>query len=122
MSETQFDVDALCVFKLMNGEVIVCEIVSEDEQQVTVRCAVRAIEIFTLEDGEVRYAQWIPFTEDLIILYRHGILAAAAPSDSMKEMYLNKMAEQETIEDPTSNEDTPVFRRLCRNHAFSTKK
>jgi hypothetical protein len=120
-----FNLDSLVVFKLMNGEVIVCEMVSEDEQQVNVRYAIQALE--TLIQGEipvVNFVQWIPFTDDLIVIYRHGILAAAPPSEEMKDMYLNKMAELETAEEDLlpSNEDTPVFRRQCRSTAFSGKK
>jgi hypothetical protein len=121
---SEFNLDSLVVFKLMNSEVILCEIVSEDEQQVTVRYAIRAIELFTAEDQEVRFVQWIPFTDDLIILYRHGVLAAAPPSDDMKQMYLNRMAELNTVEDSvtTIEETVPAIRRHCRSKTFSGKK
>ena len=118
-----FNLDALVVFKLMNSEVIVCEIVSEDENQVVIRYAIRAIEMFTAEEAEVRFAPWIPFTDDVIILYRQGILAVAPPDDNMKEMYLNRMAELEAPaeQNPPSNEEVPVIRRQCRSHNFHKK-
>lgn len=113
----EFNSESLTVFKLMNGEVIICEIVSEDESQVTVRHAIRAIEIFSDEGCNICFTQWIPFTDNCIIISRHGIIAFATPSDDMKQMYLNKMAEQE--EKLESEEvEIPPFRHTCHNHAF----
>src|ERR1035437_2640892 len=94
----EFDLKYLTVFKLMNGEVIICEVVEDKELAIRVRYAIRAIEIITLEGEETRFVQWIPFTDDLIILYKQGILASAPPSEDMKEMYLNKMAELNSTE------------------------
>ena len=114
----EFNLDSLAVFKLMNSEVIICEIVSEDETQVTVRYAIRALETFSSEDNEVSFTQWIPFTDDLIVLYRHGILAFAPPSDDMKQMYLNRMAELDVVDEEPQQVEIPTFRRLCHNHSF----
>ncbi len=116
----EFNLDSLTVFKLMNSEVIICEIVSEDEVQVTVRFAIQALETIG-GDGvpDVNFIQWIPFTDDLIIISRHGILAFAPPSEDMKQMYLNRMAELDAIEDePQQVVEIPTFRRICHNHAF----
>jgi hypothetical protein len=116
----EFNLDSLAVFKLMNSEVIICEIVSEDEVQVTVRFAIRALEIFSDEDSEVRFTPWIPFTDDLIIISRHGILAFAPPSEEMQQMYLNRMAELDTAEaEPQQVVEIPPFRRICHNHFHS---
>jgi hypothetical protein len=118
----EFNLEALVVFKLMNGEVIVCEVVEEESHQITVRYAIQALE--TIINGEVpnvNFIQWIPFTDDLIIIYRHGILACAPPSDELKELYLNKMAELETPDQElTSNPVTPSFRHLCRHGVHGT--
>ena len=114
----EFDVESLCVFKLMNGEVIVCEIVSEDETQVVVRYAIRAVEMFADEEAEVRFAPWIPYSDSTIILYRHGILAVAPPVDTTKQMYLNRMTELDAPEDPTLLEDPPPLRPSCKSGAF----
>jgi len=118
----QFNLDSLVVFKLMNGEVIICEIVSEDDQQVTIRYAIQAFE--TVINGDipnVNFLRWVPFTDELIILYRHGILAASPPNDAVKEIYAEKLAELEAAEiDATSIKevDFPYFRHQCRNTAF----
>jgi hypothetical protein len=117
--EEEFNPESLVVFKLMNGEIIACEIVAEDEQQVTVRYAIRAIEMFSSEEEEIRFAPWIPFTEDVIIIYRQGILAVAPPSEYMKEMYLNKL---EAKEENSKDEVSPGFRRQCQNHSFIRQK
>ena len=116
MSE-EFNLESLFIFKLMNGEIIICEIVSEDDNQVVIRYAVRALELFTNEEAEVRFMQWIPFTDDLITVYRHGILAIAPPDDNMKKMYLNKMTDLQTVEPPPLPQDdvTTPFRRICHN-------
>jgi hypothetical protein len=52
----EFDLESLAVFKLMNGEVIICEITAEDELQVTVRYAIRAVEMFTGDEFEVCFS------------------------------------------------------------------
>lgn len=116
----EFNLEALIVFKLMNGEVVVCEIVEEDTHQVIVRYAIQALETIVNDDvPNVNFIQWIPFTDNLIIIYRHGILAVAPPSDELKELYLNKMAELETPEEEhTSNPVTPYFRSSCRHGVF----
>jgi hypothetical protein len=117
----EFDLESLAVFKLVNGEVIICEIATEDELQVTVRYAIRAVEMFMGDEFEVRFTQWIPFTEDLIVISRHGIIAFAPPSDDMKQMYLNRMAELDA-EPPQQDVEIPPFRRSCHNHAFQRKQ
>jgi hypothetical protein len=108
-----FNLEALTVFKLMNGEVIICEVVSENDHKFWVRCAIRAIELFTDDEEEVRFAQWIPFTDDLIALNKHGILASAPPNEDMKQMYLNKLAEPETPEEEPTSKDEVTMRPQC---------
>jgi hypothetical protein len=118
----QFNLDSLVIFKLMNGEVIICEIVSEDDQQVIIRYAIQAFEsVINGDIPNVNFLRWVPFTDDPIILYRHGILAVAPPNDTVKEMYVEKLAELEAAEiDVTSIKETdfPDFRHQCRNTAF----
>lgn len=115
----EFDLESLCVFKLMNGEVIICEIVSEDETQVVVRYAIRAVEVIDGDEGSTQFVQWISYTDSTIILYRHGILAVASPSDEVKQMYLNRMAELDAPEeDPTLIEEFQSMRPQCRSGVF----
>lgn len=124
----EFNLESLFVFKLMNGEIVICEIVSENDNQVVVRYAVRAIEMFTNEEDEVRFMPWIPFTDDLITIYRHGILAISPPDDNMKQMYLNKMIDlQKLVENPPEDQggNTEIIdysRRTCLSGCWQIHK
>lgn len=119
-----FDVESLCVFKLTSGEIIICEIVSEDKEQIIIRYAIQVIQIIQEEEEEIKFVQWIPFTEDLIILYPHAILAVAPPSEEMKQVYLNKMVEldQEEITPEPPPVEPVTFRRTCSSGTFTKKK
>lgn len=119
--EQEFDLESLCVLKLINGEVIVCEIIKEDQQELVVRYAIRAVEMVDgAGEGETLFLPWIPYTDELIILYRQGILAAAPPNEEMRKLYLNRMAELET-EEVQSNDEPPMI-QTCSHGKFNHKK